>query len=43
MNSQRKIAKPDNEQIKEKIKEIKPELIKIWAKCDTLDDRIAFN
>ena len=27
----------------EKINEIKPELIKIWAKCDTLDDKIAFN
>ena len=27
----------------EKINQIKPELIKIWAKCDTLDDKIAFN
>lgn len=27
----------------DKINEMKPELIKIWAKCDTLDDKIAFN
>ena len=26
----------------EKINEIKPELIKIWAKSDTLDDKISF-
>lgn len=40
----KKIKKNDSdEQIKQKINEIKPELIKIWTKCDTLDDRIVFN
>ena len=33
----------DNIKFLEKLNEIKPELIKIWAKCDTLDDKIAFN
>lgn len=42
--AKKKNAKPQNDElIKEKINEIKPELIKLWAKCDTLDDRIVFN
>jgi hypothetical protein len=32
-----------DEALKERINEIKPELIKLWSKCDTLDDRIVFN
>lgn len=42
--AKKKNAKSQNDElIKEKINEIKPELIKLWAKCDTLDDRIVFN
>lgn len=29
--------------IKDKINEIKPEVVKLWAKFDTLEDRLAFN
>ena len=29
--------------IKDKINELKPEVIKLWAKFDTLEDRLAFN
>lgn len=32
-----------DDKIKEKLNEIKPEIIKLWAKCDTLDDRIVFS
>ena len=33
---------PIENKIKEKIDELKPEMVKLWAKCDTLDDRIVF-
>ena len=29
--------------MKEKLNEIKPEVIKIWAKLDTFEDRIAYS
>ena len=29
--------------IKDKTSELKPEVIKLWAKFDTLEDRLAFN
>jgi hypothetical protein len=32
-----------SEGIKDKINEIKPEVVKLWAKADTLEDRISFN
>ena len=39
----KKTPKTQSQDIKEKINQIKPQLIKIWAKCDALDDRITFN
>jgi hypothetical protein len=29
--------------VKDKINELKPEVVKLWAKFDTLEDRLAFN
>jgi len=29
--------------MKDKINELKPEVIRLWAKFDTLEDRLAFN
>lgn len=31
-----------SEGIKEKINEIKPEIVKLWAKVDTFEDRLSF-
>lgn len=33
----------NTEGIKDKINEIKPEVVKLWAKLDTLEDRMGFN
>lgn len=44
MNKFKKDDKGDgNGNIKDKINELKPEVVKLWAKFDTLDDRLAFN
>jgi hypothetical protein len=44
MNKFKKDDKSDgNGNIKDKINELKPEVVKLWAKFDTLDDRLAFN
>jgi len=32
-----------SEGIKDKLNEIKPEIIKLWAKMDTIDDRLSFS
>jgi hypothetical protein len=29
--------------IKDKVNEIKPELVKLWAKIDTIEDRLSFS
>jgi hypothetical protein len=33
----------NNELMKDKINEIKPELVKLWAKVDTIEDRLSFS
>lgn len=35
--------KENTEGIQDKINEIKPEMVKIWAKIDTIEDRITFS
>jgi chromosome segregation ATPase len=35
--------KENSEGIKDKLNELKPEVVKLWAKADTLEDRLAFN
>jgi len=35
--------KENNEVIKDKVNEIKPELVKLWAKIDTIEDRLSFS
>lgn len=32
-----------SEGIKDKLNELKPEVVKLWAKVDTLEDRLSFN
>jgi hypothetical protein len=29
--------------IKDRVNEIKPELVKLWAKIDTIEDRLSFS
>ncbi len=31
------------EGIREKVNEIKPEMVKLWAKIDTIEDRLCFS
>lgn len=35
--------KENNDVIKDKVNEIKPELVKLWAKIDTIEDRLSFS
>ncbi len=32
-----------SEGLKDKLNELKPEVVKLWAKADTLEDRLSFN